>query len=158
MAQRRSRSLGRNGVGGGENSRDLLQHGQHARRWARFPRREGVIVHHHPLVVVPGTEKGEKHPSGSQPLPEDIPAAWGGGGGSIPPSDPTLPRITAPRSRAAVEPSEDGGPLGTAAGQAVGHDVPQPLQDAAPWIQVLPPVRVVVPDGGFQRYLWGGER
>lgn len=74
-----------------------------------------------------------------------------------PPLQDQFPGPIPPHSRAAVEASEDRGPLRPAAGQPVGHDVPQPLQDAASGVQVLPEGRVVVPNGGFQRYLQGRE-
>lgn len=60
-------------------------------------------------------------------------------------------------SRATVEALEDTGPLSTAAGQPVGHNVPQPLQDAALRPQVPPACLVTVPNGGLQRNLWGWE-
>lgn len=122
------------------HSRDLLQHRQHAWLGASLPRGEGFVIHHHPLVVVPA-RGGDRVPRGH---PEHAPGVspWG-----VPP----------PCSRAAVELGEDGGPLGAAAGQPVGHDVPQPLQDAALRPQVLPERRVAVADGGLQSYLRGGE-
>lgn len=53
-------------------------------------------------------------------------------------------------ARATVESLEDLCPGGPIYGQAVGHDVPNPLQHAALGLHILPQGGVLVADGGLQ--------
>lgn len=61
-------------------------------------------------------------------------------------------------SRATVELLEDVRPGVPVQGQAVGHDIADPLQHRVLGLHVLPQGRVPVADGGLQCHLWESRR